>query len=200
MTVDPHLDRSARALSATVRLAGGAWQDVPATAHASLAMEPTAKPTLGGSSLAVRLQKPDAPPAIDDATRYAAEDSDITLRLHGVLSARLAAEPTLQRVYRDIEMPLVSVLERIEANGVSIDMDELRRQSADLSQRMFKAQTRAHELAGRMFNLDSTKQLGQLLYEELKLPALVKTPGGAPSTNEEALEAIAELHELPRRQ
>jgi len=136
--------------------------------------------------------------AVDDATRYAAEDSDITLRLHGVLTQRLAAEPTLQRVYRDIEMPLVAVLERIEANGVSIDMDELRRQSADLAQRMFKAQTRAHELAGRMFNLDSTKQLGQLLYEELKLPALVKTPGGAPSTNEEALEAIAELHELPR--
>jgi DNA polymerase-1 len=136
--------------------------------------------------------------ALDDATRYAAEDSDVTLRLHGELSRRLAAEPTLQRVYREIEMPLVRVLERIEANGVSIDMDELRRQSADLAQRMFKAQTRAHELAGRMFNLDSTKQLGQLLYEDLKLPALVKTPGGAPSTNEEALEAIAELHELPR--
>jgi DNA polymerase-1 len=116
--------------------------------------------------------------ALDDATRYAAEDADVTLRLHGELSRRLAAEPALQRVYRDIEMPLVPVLERIEANGVSIDMDELRRQSGDLAQRMFKAQTRAHELAGRMFNMDSPKQLGQLLYEELKLPALVKTPGG----------------------
>ena len=136
--------------------------------------------------------------ALEQATDYAAEDADITLRLHQVLSARLAAEPSLLRVYRDIEMPLVPVLERMEANGVSIDMDELRRQSADLSQRMLKAQQRAHEVAGRAFNLDSPKQLGQLLFDELKLPAVVKTPGGAPSTNEEALEAIADKHELPR--
>jgi DNA polymerase-1 len=136
--------------------------------------------------------------ALEEATNYAAEDADITLRLHRVLSEKLAGEPGLQRVYREIEMPLVPVLERMEANGVSIDMDELRRQSADLSQRMMKAQLQAQQLAGRTFNLDSPKQLGALLFEELKLPALVKTPGGAPSTNEEALEAIAELHELPR--
>ncbi|GAB2498606.1 DNA polymerase I [Arenimonas alkanexedens] len=136
--------------------------------------------------------------ALDDATRYAAEDADVTLRLHRVLSAKLAAEPTLQAVYRDIEMPLVPVLTRMEATGVLIDVVELRRQSADLSQRMLVAQQRAHELAGRSFNLDSPKQLGQLLFEELKLPALVKTPTGAPSTNEEALEAIADQHELPR--
>ena len=136
--------------------------------------------------------------ALEQAVDYAAEDADITLRLHQVLSAKLATEPGLQQVYREIEMPLVPVLERMEANGVCIDMAELKRQSADLSQRMMKAQQRAHELAGRMFNMDSPKQLGQLLFEELKLPALVKTPGGAPSTNEEALEAIAELHELPR--
>ncbi|MCX7042102.1 MAG: DNA polymerase I [Gammaproteobacteria bacterium] len=136
--------------------------------------------------------------ALEQATEYAAEDADITLRLHQVLSTRLAAEPSLLRVYRDIEMPLVPVLERMEANGVSIDMDELRRQSADLSQRMMKAQQRAHEVAGRAFNLDSPKQLGQLLFDELKLPAAIKTPGGAPSTNEEALEAIADQHELPR--
>ncbi|HEU0153920.1 MAG TPA: DNA polymerase I [Arenimonas sp.] len=136
--------------------------------------------------------------ALDDATQYAAEDADVTLRLHRVLSARLAAEPTLQAVYRDIEMPLVPVLTRMEATGVLIDVAELRRQSADLSQRMMAAQQRAHELAGRAFNLDSPKQLGQLLFDELKLPALVKTPTGAPSTNEEALEAIADQHELPR--
>ena len=136
--------------------------------------------------------------ALEQATSYAAEDADITLRLHHVLAGKLATEPGLQRVYREIEMPLVPVLERMEANGVCIDMAELRRQSVDLSQRMLKAQQRAHELAGRMFNLDSPKQLGGLLYDELKLPALVKTPGGAPSTNEEALEAIADLHELPR--
>jgi DNA polymerase-1 len=80
---------------------------------------------------------------LEQATEYAAEDADITLRLHQVLSARLAAEPSLLRVYREIEMPLVPVLERMEVNGVSIDMDELRRQSVDLSQRMLKAQQRA---------------------------------------------------------
>ncbi|MCL1635009.1 DNA polymerase I [Luteimonas sp. SX5] len=136
--------------------------------------------------------------AIDDATRYAAEDADVTLRLHRVLAPKLAAEAGLSFVYRDIEMPLVPVLERIEANGVMIDADELRRQSADLSKRMLAAQQKATELAGRTFNLDSPKQLCALLFEELKLPVLVKTPSGQPSTNEEALEAIADQHELPR--
>ena len=136
--------------------------------------------------------------AIDDATRYAAEDADITLRLHRALTPKLAAEAGLESVYRDIEMPLVPVLARIEANGVMIDGDELRRQSADLSKRMLAAQQKATELAGRTFNLDSPKQLQALLFDELKLPVLVKTPTGQPSTNEEALEAIADQHELPR--
>ncbi|MFT3897336.1 MAG: DNA polymerase I [Thermomonas sp.] len=136
--------------------------------------------------------------ALDDATRYAAEDADVTLRLHRVLKPRLESEPGLLSVYCDIEMPLVPVLERVEANGVLIDAAELRRQSADLSRRMLALQQQATELAGRTFNMDSPKQLGQLLFEELKLPALVKTPGGAPSTNEEALETIADQHELPR--
>jgi len=136
--------------------------------------------------------------ALDDATRYAAEDADVTLRLHRVMSPRLAAEPGLQRVYHDIEMPLVPVLARIEANGVRIDGDELRRQSADLAKRMLAAQQKATELAGRSFNLDSPKQLQALLFDELKLPAVLKTPTGQPSTNEEALEAIADQHELPR--
>jgi DNA polymerase-1 len=136
--------------------------------------------------------------ALDDATRYAAEDADVTLRLHGVLRPKLAAEPALERVYREIEMPLVPVLERIESNGVLVDAEELRRQSADLGRRMLELQQRATEVAGRSFNLDSPKQVCQLLFEELKLPALVKTPGGQPSANEEALEAIADQHELPR--
>ena len=136
--------------------------------------------------------------ALDDATRYAAEDADVTLRLHRELSSKLAAEPGLERVYREIEMPLVPVLERIEANGVMIDAEELRRQSADLSKRMLIAQQKATELAGRTFNLDSPKQLQALLFDELKLPAVLKTPTGQPSTNEEALEAIADQHELPR--
>ncbi|WP_222565989.1 DNA polymerase I [Novilysobacter antarcticus] len=136
--------------------------------------------------------------AVDDAVNYGAEDADITLRLHRVLSAKLAAEPALEKVYREIEMPLVPVLERIEANGVLVDADELRRQSADLGKRMLAAQQKATELAGRSFNLDSPKQVCALLFEELKLPAMVKTPKGQPSANEEALEAIADLHELPR--
>ena len=136
--------------------------------------------------------------AIDDASRYAAEDADITLRLHRVLSARLHAEPALERVYREIEMPLVPVLARMEAAGILIDADELRVQSQDLSRRMLAAQQKATELAGRSFNLDSPKQLQALLFDELGLPALVKTPKGQPSTNEEALEAIADQHELPR--
>ncbi|MGV8960221.1 MAG: DNA polymerase I [Stenotrophomonas sp.] len=135
---------------------------------------------------------------LDEAGAYAAEDADITLRLHQVLAPQLAAEPSLEKVYREIEMPLVPVLARIEANGVSIDSVELRRQSADLSSRMLTAQQKATELAGRTFNLDSPKQLQAVLFDELGLPALVKTPKGQPSTNEEALEAIAEQHELPR--
>ncbi|WP_115051078.1 DNA polymerase I [Xanthomonas arboricola] len=143
-------------------------------------------------------QIPFAQISLEDATRYAAEDADITLRLHQVLGPRLAAEPGLEQVYREIEMPLVEVLARIEANGVCVDAAELRRQSADLSKRMLAAQQKATELAGRSFNLDSPKQLQALLFDELKLPAVVKTPKGQPSTNEEALEAIADQHELPR--
>ena len=136
--------------------------------------------------------------AIDDATRYAAEDADITLRLDQVLRPQLEADAGLARVYRQIEMPLVPVLARVERNGVRIDADALRAQSAELGRRMLALQERATALAGRSLNLDSPRQLGALLYDELKLPVLVKTPGGAPSTNEEALEAIAQLHELPR--
>lgn len=135
---------------------------------------------------------------IDEAGSYAAEDADITLRLHRVLAPQLAAVPSLESVYRDIEMPLVPVLARIEANGVRIDAAELKRQSSDLSARMLAAQQKATELAGHTFNLDSPKQLQAVLFDELGLPALVKTPKGQPSTNEEALEAIAEQHELPR--
>jgi DNA polymerase-1 len=132
------------------------------------------------------------------ATNYAAEDADITLRLHQQLFPKLQAEPSLLRVYEDIEMPLVDVLEKMEANGVLIDVPELRRQSRDLSARMLALQNRSFEVAGRHFNLDSPKQLQALLFDELKLPPQMKTPTGQPSTNEEALEAIADRHELPR--
>ncbi|MBS0213520.1 MAG: DNA polymerase I [Proteobacteria bacterium] len=136
--------------------------------------------------------------ALDEATRYAAEDADVTLRLHRALHPKLQSEPALLRVYADIEMPLVPVLERIEANGVLIDAAELRRQSQDLGKRMHAAQQQAQQIAGRPFNLDSPRQLQAILFDELKLTAAVKTPGGQPSTNEEALEAIADAHPLPR--
>ena len=136
--------------------------------------------------------------ALDDATRYAAEDADVTLRLHRALHAKLATEPALERVYREIEMPLVPVLERIEANGVLVDAAELRRQSHDLGKRMHATEQQAYAIAGRSFNLDSPKQLQAILFDELKLNAVLKTPTGQPSTNEEALEAIAEDHALPR--
>ncbi|MGX9080320.1 DNA polymerase, partial [Klebsiella pneumoniae] len=99
-------------------------------------------------------------------------------RLHRALQPQLLAEPALDSVYRDIEMPLVPVLTSIEANGVRIDTVELRRQSQDLSSRMLAAQQKATELAGRSFNLDSPKQLQAVLFDELKLPAVVKTPKG----------------------
>lgn len=143
-------------------------------------------------------QIPFAQVAIDDATRYAAEDADITLRLHHYFHDQLAQVPSLAALYRDLEIPLQQVLCDIEENGVLIDSALLQRQSADLSARMLQVQNQAYAIAGRHFNLDSPKQLGALLFEELGLPAKLKTPTGAPSTNEEALEAIADDHALPR--
>ncbi|MBS3895965.1 DNA polymerase I [Silanimonas sp.] len=135
---------------------------------------------------------------LERATAYAAEDADITLRLHAALAPRLAAEPALASVYRDIEMPLVPVLARMESTGVRIDVAELKRQSQAHAKRLHAIEQEAFALAGRSFNLDSPKQLQALLFDELKLPAVVKTPTGQPSTNEEALEAIADLHALPK--
>ncbi len=135
---------------------------------------------------------------LETATRYAAEDADITLRLHQVLHPRLLAEPGLGAVYADIEIPLVPVLARMEQCGVLVDSAALRAQSHRLALRMHELTLRAHELAGHSFSLDSPKQLQALLFDELGLPAVLKTPTGQPSTNEEALEAIAHEHELPR--
>lgn len=135
--------------------------------------------------------------ALDKATQYAAEDADITLRLHQKLHKDLSEQTSLNSVYRDIEMPLVPVLQKMEANGVRIDVDELHKQSSELSQRMAEIESQAHDLAGQTFSLDSPKQLGEVLFEKLGLPVLVKTPKGAPSTNEEALDKLSDQHELP---
>jgi DNA polymerase-1 len=134
----------------------------------------------------------------DTACRYAAEDADITLRLHRALWPKLEAEPTLREVYEDIEIPLVPVLAKMERIGVLIDANELRKQSQQLGKRMVELQKQAYASAGHDFNLDSPKQLQAVLFDELGLAAKIKTPTGQPSTNEEALEAIADTHELPR--
>ena len=136
--------------------------------------------------------------ALEQATAYAAEDADVTLRLHEVLWAKLATEPSLRDVYENIEAPLIPVLARMEQRGVLIDIQALRVQSNDLAKRMHEISQHAFRIAGRTFSLDSPKQLQAILFDELKLPAVVKTPTGQPSTNEEALDAIADQHELPR--
>ncbi len=135
---------------------------------------------------------------LDSACRYAAEDADVTLRLHHTLWPLLQSMPRLRGVYEDIEIPLVPVLAAMERRGVLIDGDELRRQSQQLGKRMLELQQQSYALAGHEFNLDSPKQLQAVLFDELGLQAKMKTPTGQPSTNEEALEAIADAHALPR--
>jgi len=135
---------------------------------------------------------------LDTACRYAAEDADITMRLHRALWPMLESVPSLRKVYEAIEIPLIPVLAGMEQRGVLIDVDELRRQSQQLGKRMLELQQQAYREAGREFNLDSPKQLQAILFDELGLPAKLKTPTGQPSTNEEALEAIADAHALPR--
>ena len=135
---------------------------------------------------------------LDTARDYSAEDADITLRLHHALWPQLEAQPALKALFSDIEMPLVPVLARMEQRGVLIDVGALRLQSQELGRRMLALQTGMQKTAGREFNVDSPKQLQALLFDELGLPAKLKTPTGQPSTNEEALEAIAGDHELPR--
>jgi DNA polymerase-1 len=135
---------------------------------------------------------------LDTARDYAAEDADITLRLHHALWPKLQGEPALRKVYEEIEIPLVPVLAKMEQRGVLIDANVLRLQSQQLGKRMHEIQQQAYGEAGREFNLDSPKQLQAILFDQLGLAAKVKTPTGQPSTNEEALEAIADEHALPR--
>ena len=135
---------------------------------------------------------------LDTACRYAAEDADITLRLHRALWPLLEHVPRLRSVYEDIEIPLVPVLAGMEQRGVLIDVASLRLQSQQLGKRMLELQQQAWKTAGHDFSLDSPKQLQSVLFDELGLPAKLRTPTGQPSTNEEALEAIADEHPLPR--
>ncbi len=136
--------------------------------------------------------------ALEQAAPYACEDVDITLRLHGKLRPRLAATGRLAEVLESIELPLVPVLSRMERTGVALDPQRLHDQSQELEVRIRALEARAHELAGREFNLGSPKQLGQILFEEQKIPVLKKTPKGAPSTAEAVLEELALDYPLPK--
>ena len=136
--------------------------------------------------------------AIEDAAPYAAEDADIVLKLHRVLSSDLNKHKTLQQVYNKIEMPLLPVLARIERNGVVIDSDLLLQQSHELQSRMQEIEMEAHDLAGETFNIGSPKQIQTILYEKMELPVLAKTPKGQPSTAESVLQELAEDYTLPK--
>lgn len=135
---------------------------------------------------------------LEEAGTYAAEDADITLRLHQSLWPKLENEGRLPEVFRDIELPLVTVLSRIERNGTYVDATLLKHQSQFLAKRMAELQEKAFEIAGQEFNLASPKQLGEVLYEKLEIPVIKKTPKGAPSTAEAVLQELALEYPLPQ--
>jgi len=136
---------------------------------------------------------------LEQAAPYAAEDADVTLMLHRAFWPRLEQEPTLRKLYQEIEIPLVPILSRMERTGVGIDVAELQSQSRELAQRIAGLEEQAYAAAGHRFNLGSPKQIGAILFDELALPVVSRTPKGAPSTSEDVLERLAaEGHELPR--
>lgn len=134
---------------------------------------------------------------LEQASPYAAEDADVTLRLHHRLQALLTADEKLNTVYREIEVPLVPVLSRMERTGVFIDDQLLAIQSQEISQRLVELERKAYDIAGQEFNLSSPKQLQTILFEQMKLPVVKKTPSGTPSTNEEVLQELALDYPLP---
>ena len=135
---------------------------------------------------------------LEQATEYAAEDADVTMKLQQVLWEKLSKEPTLEKLFKEMELPLLGVLSRMERRGVLIDSDALFLQSNEIANRLSELEEQAYVLAGQPFNLASTKQLQEILFDKLGLPIIQKTPKGAPSTNEEVLEELAFSHELPK--
>ena len=135
---------------------------------------------------------------LEQATPYAAEDADMTLRLHRILWPRLAAEPRLKSLFEELELPLLTVLGDMERAGVKVDVAMLARQSGELAERMQAIEREAHDLAGQPFNLGSPKQIQAILYDQQHLPVLAKTPKGAPSTAESVLQELALDYPLPR--
>ena len=136
--------------------------------------------------------------SIKDAAPYAAEDADVTLRLHLELQQQLQKTPALLTVLNEIEMPLLAVLSDIERGGVEIDSQLLGAQSVEIAKRLLELETLAYEEAGKPFNLSSPKQLQTILFEELNIPVIKKTPKGAPSTAEEVLQELALTYALPK--
>ncbi|ASK20662.1 DNA polymerase I [Halomonas sp. N3-2A] len=136
--------------------------------------------------------------ALEQAVPYACEDVDITLRLQAILRPQVEREGRLADVLDHLELPLINVLSRIERNGVALDAERLHEQSQQLERRIRELESEAFELAGREFNLGSPKQLGQILFEEQKIPVIKKTPKGAPSTAEAVLEELALDYPLPK--
>ena len=135
---------------------------------------------------------------VDRAAEYSAEDADITLQLHQAIWPQIEAIPALKFVYENIEQPLVPVLFRMERTGVLVDRALLKAQSSELATRMLELQTQAHKEAGGVFNVDSPKQLQEILFGKLGIPVMRKTPTGQPSTAEDVLEELAETYPLPR--
>ena len=135
---------------------------------------------------------------LEKAAKYAAEDADVTMKLQQVLWEKLSKEPTLEKLFKEMELPLLGVLSRMERRGVLIDSDALFLQSNEIANRLSELEEQAYVLAGQPFNLASTKQLQEILFDKLGLPVIQKTPKGAPSTNEEVLEELAFSHELPK--
>ncbi|MEY3759657.1 MAG: polymerase, partial [Pseudomonadota bacterium] len=136
--------------------------------------------------------------AIEQAGPYAAEDADITLQLHHVLMTKLQPHPSLLALYSEMEIPLISVLARIESNGVLIDTAMLSQQSLELASHIVALEQLAHDLAGHTFNLGSPKQIQNILYDEQKIPVIKKTPKGQPSTEESVLQELALDYPLPK--
>jgi len=136
--------------------------------------------------------------SIETATPYAAEDADLCLQLHNHMWAELSADEKLRKLYEEIEQPLVKVLQIIEETGVMVDEFQLSQQSNELEQSLHKIEQAAHEAAGHDFNLASPKQLQTILFEELDIPVVRKTPKGQPSTAEDVLQELAEDYELPK--
>ena len=135
---------------------------------------------------------------LEQAAEYAAEDADVTMKLQQVLWEKLSKEPTLEKLFKEMELPLLGVLSRMERRGVLIDSNALFLQSNEIANRLSELEEQAYVLAGQPFNLASTKQLQEILFDKLGLPVIQKTPKGAPSTNEEVLEELAFSHELPK--